>query len=105
MAHGIEYLYKIDERMDAALYYKILKEDLLETLRYYKYKVNDIVFQHDNDLKHKAYLTITWLNKNSVVVLNWPTQSSDLNPIEHMWNELDKRLRHSNELIKNKEQL
>jgi len=70
--------------MDAALYCKILEKDLLETLRYYEYEVNDIIFQHNNDLKHKACLMTTWLNENSVIILDWPIQSPDLNSIEHI---------------------
>ena len=71
-AHGIRYLCKINGSMDAALYVKILEEDLLETLDYYEYDIDDIIFQHDNDSKHRAHITKNWLEANNILILDWP---------------------------------
>ncbi len=40
------------------------------------------VFQHDNDPKHTAKATKEWLKKKHIKVLEWPSQSPDLNPTE-----------------------
>ena len=104
-AVGIGYLCRIEGGMDAELYCQILNEDFLRTLDYYDLSVDDIVYQHDNDPKHTARKTKEWLEEHDVIVLDWPAQSPDLNPIEHMWNEVERRLRKLNEPINSKEAL
>ena len=51
-----------------------------------------MVFQQDNARAHSAHLTQDFLYRNNIVTMDWPALIPDLNPIEHLWVEIECRI-------------
>lgn len=51
------------------------------------------LFMQDNARPHRARSVEEFLNEQNIERIEWPARSPDLNPIEHIWDQLKKRIR------------
>ncbi len=75
IAAGTRELQFIEGTMNSNMYCDILKQSMIPSLQRLGHRA---VFQHDNDPKHTSKMP-------RVKVMDWPSMSQNLNPIEHLW--------------------
>ena len=101
-ASGVGNLTFIESTMNQYDYINILKNNLHQSSEKLGLP-RDFYFQQDNDPKHTAFDARLWLLYNVKNQLKTPPQSLDLNPIEHLWSLLERKIR--NHVITSKEML
>ena len=96
----------VEYPMKSELYTHILATSYKETLEYFGLSNEEVIFQQDGDTKHTSKYTKKWLADNKIKYIeDWPANSPDLNPIEHLWHHVKLKLDAYNTKPKNMDEV
>lgn len=85
--YGVGELAEIGGRFTAEQYLEILEEVMLPSVRTYAFPYPErVIFMQDNCPIHTARIVKRWFqDQRNMELLDWPSKSCDLNPIENVW--------------------
>ena len=88
-AKGKVELYFFNNNLNTNLYIEILEFSLPEVNKIMK---NSVILQFDKNLKHRSLKALEFCKENNIKIIDWQSNSPDLNPIENIWAKIKNKL-------------
>ena len=102
-AHGKTMLIFCEGTVNAEFYTDILENALLPFFHLNQHL--PLKFQQDNASIHSARHTQHWINDNDIPIIEWPSKSPDLNPMENLWGYLVRQVYKDNKQYNTRDEL
>ncbi|GBN88433.1 Transposable element Tc1 transposase [Araneus ventricosus] len=92
----------VEQTMKAANYPNIIADQLHPSMAFV-FQTGNGIFQKDNAPCHKARIVLEWFEEltDEFHLMSWPPNSPDLNPMEHIWDVMERQLRAQTPLCPN----
>ncbi|GBM76409.1 Transposable element Tc1 transposase [Araneus ventricosus] len=91
---ALEPVVVVEQTMKAANYPNITA-DQLHPYMAFVFPTGNGIFQQDNAPRHKTRIVLEWFEEHTdeFHLMSWPPNSPDLNPMEHIWDAMERKLR------------
>jgi transposase len=104
-SEGVGELIRLPKSVTSNVYVSCLEDGLIKTIEKFSLNHEKVIFMQDNAPVHVSKTSKKWLSDNRINLIDWPPQSPDMNPIENIWDYLDKKVRERVEKPRNLDEL
>lgn len=80
----------INKTMNTKEYLNMLERVYLPYLNFFE--TDQLIFMQDNASVHTSNIAMDWFEKKGIEMIDWPSKSPDLNPIENVWAEIARKV-------------
>ena len=78
--------------LNSVSYIEVLKDYIFASRDFYGMNKRKFLFQQDNAKAHTSKMTMDYIEKLKIPLMEWPPNSPDLNLIENIWSHLKLKL-------------
>ena len=96
-------LFFFEGKVTSKKYMKMIKKHFLSFIK--NKEIENYIFQQDNCSIHKSRFSLEKFDELEIPLLEWPSRSPDLNPMENLWSILVKEVYKDNIVFDNLDDL